>query len=66
MGSNPVEVPKIVRVNLQLLKFQLPLRRSYLHLKKKIIIIIKVFNLTDSRQFKISTATKRRLTAFES
>ena len=35
MGSNPVEVPKIVRVNLQLLKFQLPLRRSYLHLKKK-------------------------------
>ena len=65
MGSNPVEVPKIVRVNLQLLKFQLPLRRSYLHLKK-IIIIIKVFNLTDSRQFKISTATKRRLTAFES
>ena len=65
MGSNPVEVPKIVRVNLQLLKFQLPLRRSYLHLKKK-YIIIKVFNLTDSRQFKISTATKRRLTAFES
>ena len=65
MGSNPVEVPKIVRVNLQLLKFQLPLRRSYLHLKKK-KIIIKVFNLTDSRQFKISTATKRRLTAFES
>ena len=65
MGSNPVEVPKIVRVNLQLLKFQLPLRRSYLHLKK-IIIIIKVFNLTESRQFTISTATKRRLTAFES
>ena len=65
MGSNPVEVLKIVRVNLQLLKFPLPLRRSYLHLKK-IIIIIKVFNLTDSRQFKISTATKRRLTAFES
>ena len=65
MGSNPVEVPKIVRVNLQLLKFQLPLRRSYLHWKKK-IIIIKVFNLTDSRQFTISTATKRRLTAFES
>ena len=58
MGLNPVEVPKIFRVNLQLLKFQLPLRRSYLHLKKK--IIIKVFNLTDSRQFTISAATKRR------
>ena len=64
MGSNPVEVPKIFRVNLQLLKFQLPLRRSYLHLKKK--KIIKVFNLNDSRQFTISRATKRRLTAFES
>ena len=35
MDSNPVEVPKIFWVNLQLLKFQLPLRRSYLHLKKK-------------------------------
>ena len=58
MGSNPVEVPKIFRVNLQLLKFQLPLRRSSLHLKKK--ITIKVFNSTDSRQFTISKATKRR------
>ena len=57
MGLNPVEVPKIFRVNLQLLKFQLPLRRSYLHLKK---ITIKVFNFTDSRQFTISAATKRR------
>ena len=57
MGLNPVEVPKIFRVNLQLLKFELPLRRSYLHLKKK---MIKVFNLTDSRQFTISAATKRR------
>ena len=57
MGLNPVEVPKIFRVNLQLLKFELPLRRSYLHLKK--MIIIKVFNLTDSRQFTISAATKR-------
>ena len=64
MGSNPVEVPKIFRLNLQLLKFELPLRRSYLHLKKK--IVIKVFNLTDSRQFTISAATKWRLTAFES
>ena len=34
MGSNPVEVPKCFRVNLQLLKLQLPLRRSYLHLKR--------------------------------
>ena len=42
MGLNPVEVPNIFRVNLQLLKFELPLRQSYLHLKK--IIIIKVFN----------------------
>ena len=58
MGLNPVEVPNIFRVNLQLLKFELPLRQSYLHLKK--IIIIKVFNLTDSRQFTISAATKRR------
>ena len=32
--------------------------------KKK--IVIKVFNLTDSRQFTISAATKWRLTAFES
>ena len=64
MGSNPVEVPKIFRLNLQLLKFELPLRRSYLHLKKK--ILIKVFNLTDSRQFTISAATKWRLTTFES
>ena len=64
MGSNPVEVPKIFRLNLQLLKFELPLRRSYLHLKKK--IVIKVFNLTDSRQFTISAATKWRLTTFES
>ena len=59
MGLNPVEDPKIFRVNLQLLKFQLPLRRSSLYLKK--IIIIKKFNLiTDSRQFAISAATKRR------
>ena len=65
MGLNPVEVPKIFRVNLQLLKFELPLRRSYLHLKKK-KIVIKVFNLTDSRQFTISAATKWRLTTFES
>ena len=64
MGSNPVEVPKIFRLNLQLLKFELPLRRSFLHLKKK--IVIKVFNLTDSRQFTISAATKWRLTTFES
>ena len=64
MGSNPVEVPKIFRLNLQLLKFELPLRRSYLHLKKK--IVIKVLNLTDSRQFTISAATKWRLTTFES
>ena len=64
MGSNPVEVPKSFRLNLQLLKFELPLRRSYLHLKKK--IVIKVFNLTDSRQFTISAATKWRLTTFES
>ena len=34
MGSNPVEVPKFFRVNLQLLKLQLPLRRSYLHIKR--------------------------------
>ena len=34
MGSNPVEVSKFFRVNLQLLKLQLPLRRSYLHLKR--------------------------------
>ena len=34
MGSNPIEVPKnFFRVNLQLLKLQLPLRWSYLHLK---------------------------------
>ena len=59
MDSNPVEVPKIFRVNLQLLKFQLPLRQSSLYLKK--IIIIKKFNLiTNSRQFTISAATKRR------
>ena len=33
MNSNPVEVPKFFfRVNLQLLKLQLPLQRSYLHL----------------------------------
>ena len=32
MGSNPVEVPKFFRVNLQLLILQLPQRRSYLHL----------------------------------
>ena len=33
MGSNPLEVPKLFQVNLQLLKLQLPLWRSYLHLK---------------------------------
>ena len=34
MGLNPVEVPKkFFRVNLQFLKFQLSLRRSYVHLK---------------------------------
>ena len=33
MGLNPVEAPKCFRVNLQLLKLQLPLRRSYLYLK---------------------------------
>ena len=33
MGLNPVEVPEFFfRVSLQLLKLQLPLRRSYLHL----------------------------------
>ena len=32
MGSNPVGVPKFFCVNLQLLKLQLPLWRSYLHL----------------------------------
>ena len=32
MGLNPVQVPKFFWVNLQLLKLQLPLRRSYLHL----------------------------------
>ena len=59
MDSNPVEVPKIFRVNLQLLKFQLPLRRSSLYLKKN--NNKKKFNLiTDSRQFTISAATKRR------
>ena len=34
MGSNPLKVPKFFPVNLQLLKLQLPLRRSYLHLKR--------------------------------
>ena len=34
MGSNPVEIPNFFRVNLQLLKLQFPLRRSYLHLKR--------------------------------
>ena len=34
IGLNPVEVPKFFRVNLQFLKLQLPLRRSYLHVKK--------------------------------
>ena len=34
MGSNPVEVPKFFRVNLQLLKLQLPLRRSYRKIPK--------------------------------
>ena len=32
MGSNPVEVPNFFRVNVQLLKLQLPLRRLYLYL----------------------------------
>ena len=33
MGSDAVQVPIVFfRVNLQLLKLQLPLRRSYLHL----------------------------------
>ena len=32
MGLNPVEVLKFFRVNLQLLKLQLPLQQSYLHL----------------------------------
>ena len=32
MGSSPVEVANFFRVNLQLLKLQLSLRRSYLHL----------------------------------
>ena len=32
MGLNPVQVPNFFWVNLQLLKLQLPLRRSYLHL----------------------------------
>ena len=36
-GSNPVEVPKFFQVNLQLLKLNLPLRRSYRHLN---IIIV--------------------------
>ena len=31
MGSNTVEFPTFFRVNLQLLKMQFPLRRSYLH-----------------------------------
>ena len=34
MGSNPIEVPQFFGgVNLQLIKLQLPLRWSYLHLK---------------------------------
>ena len=36
MGSNPVEVPKIL-VTLQLLKLQIPLRRSYLHINSFIL-----------------------------
>ena len=32
MGSNPFKVPKYFRLNLQLLKLQSPLQRSYLHL----------------------------------
>ena len=48
-GSNAVEDPKrFFRVYLQLLKLQLPLRRSYLHLKicisaVHIIFMIEVF-----------------------
>ena len=38
MGSNPVEVPKFFPVNLQLLKLQLLLRRSYLRLNMLICI----------------------------
>ena len=62
MGSNPVDVREFFGVNLQLFKFQLPLRRSYRYLKKK----NKVLNLTDSRQFTISAAKKRCSTTFES
>ena len=32
MGLNPFKVPKYFQVNLLLLKLQLPLRQSYLHL----------------------------------
>ena len=32
MGSNPLKVPKFFPFNLQLFKWQLLLRRSYLHL----------------------------------
>jgi len=36
--ANPVEVPKCFRVYLQLLKLQLPLLQSYLHLKRKMFV----------------------------
>ena len=38
MCANPVEILKFFQVNLQLLKLQLPLQRSYLHLKHFSII----------------------------
>ena len=42
MGSKPVEVSKFWGVNLQLLKLQLPLRRSYLHLKYVFTVFLQV------------------------
>ena len=42
MGSKPVEVSKFWGVNLQLFKLQLPLQRSYLHLKYVFTVLLQV------------------------
>ena len=47
MGSNPVEVRDFLffRVNWQLLKLQLPVRRSYFHLNLICLVFISSANL---------------------
>ena len=50
MSSNPLEVPNFSGVNLQLLKLQLPLWRSYLRLKQYSLLLI---TMTDNSKLSL-------------